>query len=194
MRGIDIWKTIADDANFKSSHPGAQHIQQFTGQFHPSGSPTASTLTLVVFEPLGRWIDQVLEDFSPPSKVPWPHRFSREVCQQILLGLDYLHSQSIMHRDTQTGNIILALRYPINALSEAELESRAKINHQLPVVGTVPLVHRDGQLLYADDPKCLVDPSPLNDQTTIPSTTFSTIRILLTDLGAASTFSNASDG
>ena len=186
IRELNIWRVLKDA---KRGHPGEQHIQILLDSFTHSG-PNGQHACLV-FEPLGRQIDQIIEDFSPPAKVPWPHKFFREVCKQLTLGLDYLHFHSIMHRDIQIGNIILALSYPINGLSEGELEAKAKIDYHL--AGTIPLIRRDGQPLHASDPKYLVEPSPLNDQTTIPPTTSSEIRILLTDLGAASTFSNASD-
>ncbi|KAG6354949.1 hypothetical protein INS49_004030 [Diaporthe citri] len=52
----------------------------------------------------------------------WSASFAKRACWQILLGLDYLHSQHVAHRDIQPANVCVALRYSLNSLSENEIQ------------------------------------------------------------------------
>ena len=49
-------------------------------------------------------------------------RFCREVFRQLVLAIDYLHSNGIMHRDIHPANILIALTYDINKRTKDEIQ------------------------------------------------------------------------
>lgn len=62
------------------------------------------------------WLGKVLEGDG------WSAQLAKRGCWQILLGLDYLHSQGIAHRDIQPANVCVALDFETDELSENEIQ------------------------------------------------------------------------
>ncbi|KAK3689556.1 kinase-like domain-containing protein [Podospora appendiculata] len=117
------------------SHPGSQHVELALDSFMVHG-PNGHHFCKVL-EPLGPSLIDVLEDaFDERAKLNepeswlgrvlegdiWSGKAAKRACWQILLGLDYLHSQRIAHRDLQPANVCLALDYNLSSLSENEIQ------------------------------------------------------------------------
>ena len=173
------------------NHPGKRHVQQLLDHFHHEGPNGVHTC--LIFEPMGRNLNSYIFDYERSqrkkgweAREPLPLRFSRHVCKQLVLALDLLHSQGIMHRDIQPGNILFALNYEIDASSEDQIQS--DIDPYLIAIERVDRHRRsDG------DPMYLLEAEPINDTITsaAPPPDF---RIILSDLGAASTFEESGNG
>ena len=111
-------------------HPGKMYVGGKLDSFSHEG-PNGSH-TCVTFDPLGRSFETLLQradllqdDMITPMEydpTTWSATFVREVCKQMILGLDFLHSNRIMHRDIQPGNILLALTYDIHSMTETEIQ------------------------------------------------------------------------
>lgn len=80
------------------SHEGKVHIQQLLDHFEHIGSN--GTHQILVLEPMGRnladWLQ--LQDQFEKQTAGGRLGHAREVARQIVLGLDYIHSQGIVHR------------------------------------------------------------------------------------------------
>ena len=112
-------------------HPGKGHVGGKLDAFTHKGPNGPHTC--VTFEPLGRSFETLLTNADliqdgrflyPTQSDPaiWSATFVREVCRQIILALDFLHRNRIMHRDIQPGNILLALTYNIHSIIETEIQ------------------------------------------------------------------------
>ena len=112
-------------------HPGKVHVVGKLDSFNHQGPNGLHTC--VTFEPLGRSFETLLQKadllqdehhFTPTAYDPvkWSATFVREVCRQMILALDFLHSNRIMHRDIQPGNMLLALNYDIHSMTETEIQ------------------------------------------------------------------------
>ncbi|MCJ1240471.1 hypothetical protein MMC14_008474 [Varicellaria rhodocarpa] len=112
-------------------HPGKGHLGGKLDAFSHKGPNGLHTC--VTFEPLGRSFETLLtkadliqdDRYSNPTKYDptvWSATFVREVCRQIILALDFLHVNRIMHRDIQPGNILLALNYNVHSMTETEIQ------------------------------------------------------------------------
>lgn len=174
-----------------ANHPGKRHVQQLLDHFHLEGPNGVHTC--LVFEPMGRNLDSYIFDYQRSQRRPaWQARdplpllFSRHVCKQLLLALDCLHSQGIMHRDIQPGNILCALNYELDALSEDEIQNDTETYF-------IPVERIDRYRRSSGDPMYLLQAMPINDNvpSTAPPPDF---RIILSDLGAASSFEESGDG
>ncbi|KAE9366610.1 kinase-like protein [Stipitochalara longipes BDJ] len=116
-------------------HQGKQHLELSLDSFlihGPNGDhfckvlePLGDSLYSILdaaFERRGKlnqpeqWRQHVLDGDS------WSAQLAKEACWQVLLGLDYLHSQGIAHRDIQPANICLALDYDLSSLSENDIQ------------------------------------------------------------------------
>ncbi|SLM41545.1 Serine/threonine/dual specificity protein kinase, catalytic domain [Lasallia pustulata] len=184
---LKILQALDQNAN----HPGRNHVQQLLDHFHHEGPN--GTHTCLVFEPMGRNLNSYIFDY---ERSQWksgseacehlPLRFSRQLCKQLVLALDYLHSQGIMHRDIQPGNILCTLDYELDALSEDEIQSDTNTN-------VIPIETVDRHHRSEGDPNYLLESKPVNDNIpfTAPPPDF---RIVLSDLGAACTFAESGSG
>lgn len=116
-------------------HPGTQHVELALDSFMIHG-PNGHHFCKVL-EPLGLSFRDVLETAfdkraqlnEPESWLgrvldgdSWSAQVAKQACWQMLLGLDYLHSQGIAHRDIQPGNVCLALSYDLSLLHENEVQ------------------------------------------------------------------------
>lgn len=174
-----------------SSHPGKNHVQQLLDHFHHEGPNGVHTC--LVLEPMGRNLNSYVFDYEISQRKtgleacePLPLRFSRHICKQLISALDYLHSQGIMHRDVQPGNILCALEYEIDALSEEQVQKGTQTDF-------IAIERVDRRLRSDGDPKYLLESKPVYDgiPSTAPPPDF---RIILSDLGAASTFEKCGNG
>ena len=141
--------------------------------------------------------------------------FAREICRQLVLALDCLHAGDLAHRDIQPGNVLLALNYDINGLTEEVIN--ADVNLQLPPEGedddedkhddgddgdadeqkptkVTPVKRVDGRDLSEHEPRYIYEPCPLPDRVTASFHASSTVTttnlappftIRLIDLGAS---------
>ncbi|KAF2153298.1 kinase-like protein [Myriangium duriaei CBS 260.36] len=96
-----------------------------------------------VLEPLGRSLRDTIDEWlfnkprscereyrRPPSVDEndrfQPHKWSlnmtREICRQVLAGIDSLHSKGIAHRDIHPGNVAFALSYAIDSRTIDEIQ------------------------------------------------------------------------
>jgi serine/threonine protein kinase len=101
-----------------SGHPGRHYVQKLLGMFvhkDPNGDHVC-----LLYEPLGRNMETFKDD---EERSPMTTPFTREICRQLVLALDCLHSSGIFQRDIQPGNMILSLAYDINAKSEEEINT-----------------------------------------------------------------------
>ena len=167
-----------------------------------------------MFEPLGRSFAPLvanIDDVKHEDQQYWTMAFTREVCRQLLLAVDCLHSQGIMHRDIQPGNVLLAPNSDINGMSVEEINS--DINLEMPEDDAeeeedndedeeedddikMPVIQRvkrlDGQPLTDTEVHYVVDPCPLNDG--VSCNDKEPFKVVLIDLGAACLISSANDG
>ena len=114
-----------------ASSPGAKHLCTKLDSFRFDG-PNGNHLVLV-FEPLGRSFEEVIELCSRGASDPeydpgvygtreWSAVFGREASRQIALGLEYLHAHGVMHRDIQPGNIMLGLTYDVDLYTKDQVQ------------------------------------------------------------------------
>ncbi|KAJ3015928.1 hypothetical protein HKX48_004308 [Thoreauomyces humboldtii] len=166
-------------------------------------------------EPLGRCLDSVLEQvrdialgYERPSEelnkyVPtWSLKLAREICRQILVGVDSLHSQGIAHRDIQPGNVAFALSYDVDSMSMDEIQLQGNWpadqlaqdgdwdakNLQNTRQDVAWIKRRDGKPLSPDEIQYVVGPSPIHDHIIFNSG--APFRLVLIDLGFSRTFSD----
>ncbi|KAH9900465.1 kinase-like domain-containing protein [Xylariomycetidae sp. FL2044] len=105
--------------------PGTQNAEIYLDPSFIFHSPGKSYACQVV-EPLGRPLSHVLEicldrraELNKPESWLgvarpgdyWSIRFAKQACKQILMGLNYYHSQGVAHRDIHPANICLALQH-----------------------------------------------------------------------------------
>lgn len=178
-----------------SSHPGKAHVVPLLDYFEHKG-PNGEHPCLV-FKPLGRNMAAFMEQ----SQATVTPTFARELCRQLMLALDCIHSAGFAHRDIHPGNVLLGLNYNIDAKDEEEINR--DINLQIPpedededededydesesedeefpfVISRVKRI--DGGPLTEHEPRYLYEPCPLSDETRIDGLGFS---FYLCDLGA----------
>lgn len=205
-----------------SVHPGKRHVQETLDYFTIKG-PNGQH-SCIVLEPLGRNLEMVLDkalelsNEQEPSPNPcdpknWLVRFSHEVCKHLVLGLDFLHSQCIMHRDIQPGNLMLALTYDLDAMTEDQIQGDVwdrdmKANLEVEVHSSkwsstnFALQHEytniikrlNGEPAQENDIKYTVGPVHLHDRLFIDDAILAPFRVVLADLGGACRFEDANNG
>ena len=204
-------------------HPGKKNLCTKIDSFMFQG-PNGSHLCLV-FEPLGRSFEEVLDNadracrdptYKPPKYDPkqWSVKLARRACEQVVLGLDYLHAQRIMHRDIQPGNILLALAYDLHALKKDKIQQDvwddegvegdqdsmdeaawAEMNYRRQLDYINIIERNDGEPLTEHDPKYTVAGISLLDKVDLGSDPPpSDFCVQLTDLGNACRFEDCNDG
>ena len=205
------------------NHAGAKHVCIKTDSFSFKG-PNGTHLCLV-FKPLGRSFEEVIDSASRCARDPtynpgkygtrnWPTIFAREACYQLVLSLDYLHSQGIMHRDIQPGNIHLDLTYDLDALTKDEIQhdvwdddDEASKGNQNTMSASawadmnfsrqsdyINMIERsDGEPLTENDPHYTVAGISLHDRLKIGSDPPAEFSVQLIDLGAACKIEDCND-
>lgn len=86
-----------------SAHPGSKHVVQLIDDFQHTGPN--GTHSCLVFEVLGPNVPTVISARFIDGRLPGT--IAKEVCKQVLLGLNFLHQHQIGHggalRSTSTG-------------------------------------------------------------------------------------------
>jgi len=97
----DEIKLLSRVSAFSPTHQGRQHIVSFLDSFSHQG-PEASHVC-IVFEPLGENLLALIERH---KKKGVPRPLVKVIAKQILLGLEYLHSEcDLVHTDIKPENI-----------------------------------------------------------------------------------------
>lgn len=184
----------------RHQHTGRNHVQQLLDHFEHKG-PKGNHQCLVL-ELMGRNFNDYLFQFE--YSLPYErgkslpltfkrHLCKQHLCKQMVMALDCLHGQGIMHRDIHQGNILFTLHYQIDEISEDEVQSELDaIENQYKADG-VRVQRVDGQALTNGEPDYLLEPIPLDGKvssTTLPPE----LRIILTDFGASCRFEKSNDG
>ncbi|KAJ5389008.1 kinase-like domain-containing protein [Penicillium cataractarum] len=104
-------------------------------------------------------------------------RCTRLLISQLVLAIDYIHSQGVVHGDLHIGNVFLRLPADFNQLSIEQLYE------QFGSPAFEPVVRLDGQLLPSGIPSKVVPPIWLGKASELFTTSES--RALLGDLGEA---------
>ena len=160
---------------------GARRFVHLCDFFHHAGPNGQHSCW--VFEPMGPNLNTMLKrcpDFQIGE--PWERRFTPQYAKRLLrdtlYGLDFLHSNDVVHGDLHPGNILVAIR---------PLEADDKMIQDLetwPSQGS-SLDRLDGKAdLWA--PPYLLQPDPLYDYTSADLEPLAKI----TDLGAGEFLSN----
>lgn len=98
-----------------------------------------------------------------------------------------------MHRDIHQGNILFALNYQIDGLSEQEVQCDLDAIENEYKANGVMVQRVDGQPLTNGEPEYLLEPIPLKDN--VPATALPPkLRIILADFGASCRFKECNDG
>ncbi|KAJ1553307.1 hypothetical protein HK405_008306 [Cladochytrium tenue] len=180
-----------------SAHPGRVYVQRLIDHFVHRGPNGRHTC--LVFEPLGRNMNTFAESHAgrPITTV-----FARELCRQLVLALDCIHSVGLAHRDIHPGDALFSLSHDLDSKSEEEVNS--DVNLEIPSVDDddnngdddddydtnrlpftiCPVRRLDRQPLTKHEPSYICDPCPLPDGATgsLPPVAFSAC---LSDFGAA---------
>ncbi|KAK6539471.1 hypothetical protein TWF694_009694 [Orbilia ellipsospora] len=99
--------------NPEASKLGREHVTLLKGSFYHQG-PNGNHLCLV-FELLGDNLYAVLEDYSyettgSDTLTKFPKPVAKRILKDILLGLNFLHQNGIVHGDLQPGNFLSSIQ------------------------------------------------------------------------------------
>ena len=212
-------------------HEGKNYVQAKLDSFTVRGPNGLHSC--IVFQPLGRTFEDIIDNASfvcqgwgvsmgltKWDSWQWSVRFAQQVCRQVILGLDYLHTQRIAHRDIQPGNLMLDLKYDIQSMTENQIQqdvwdpdvkenedeesdsytephssnwSKANLKKSHEYINLIKRL--DGQPLRDDEIHYTVGPVNLHDRLVIDDVTRLKIsfRAVLMDLGAACDFSHCNE-
>ncbi|GBE86024.1 Serine/threonine-protein kinase SRPK [Sparassis crispa] len=117
-----------------SEHPGFSRIVRLIDSFHLIG-PHGSHLCIVT-ELLGESVQWLSEYYEGGRLHPV---VVKDIIQQVLLGLDYLHKSNIIHTDLKPDNFLIELEDPEAFVKEAM--------DDIPPVVYPPVTNVDGRVL-----------------------------------------------
>ncbi|KAJ5580230.1 uncharacterized protein N7459_006215 [Penicillium hispanicum] len=144
-------------------HPGKNHVLQLLDHFEHKG-PNGLHLCLV--------FPVMLSDGEAMTVRENPRcaGYVREVSKQVLLGLDYLHDQGLIHGDLQPANILFTVN--------CDLSSEMMMEPEFSPVNWLPEVEVDNSapqyLMSSQRPRGMLD-----------TAAFSTLTVKIGDLGGA---------
>ncbi|KAL6306560.1 kinase-like domain-containing protein [Sparassis latifolia] len=109
-----------------SEHPGFSRIVRLIDSFHLIG-PHGSHLCIVT-ELLGESVQWLSEYYEGGRLHPV---VVKDIIQQVLLGLDYLHKSNIIHTDLKSDNFLIELEDPEAFVKEAMDDIPPVVIHQV---------------------------------------------------------------
>ena len=129
-------------------HP---HIVQYLGTYHDP----ESELPVLLME----LMDESLTQFLKRSRKPLPYHTEVNLCHDIALALSYLHSNSIIHRDLSSNNVLLIAgsRAKVTDFGMVKLYD---VNHRTALT---PLTLCPGTTVYMS-PEALGEPPVYTDK------------------------------
>ena len=130
----------------KAPHdPNSRFVVTLLDSFTHKG-PNGSHLCLVI-EPMGPSVSAILnapiEDYDPLN--PQPRRFPKDrvkrTLRQVLLALQFLHGNGVVHGDLQSGNILFAIKDLSSVKPEvlSQTATNSRIEHLQRTDGKVDL-------------------------------------------------------
>ncbi|TQS37795.1 hypothetical protein Golomagni_01719, partial [Golovinomyces magnicellulatus] len=139
---IKVLRTLA---NLNSEETGSRHVMKLLDHFQIAG-PNGRHQCLVL-EFLGPNVSDVREMYFDDER--FPAALAKNIAQQALAGLEYLHKHNIGHGDLHASNLAFVIP-SLHTLTEAELLQA------LQSPETEPVSRKDGKPLEPDVPEYIV--------------------------------------
>jgi serine/threonine protein kinase len=149
---IKIYERLAIEAD---DHPGQAHVMMLKEHFCMEGPN--GTHRCHVYETMGPSVTTLMfdrisgESFDEGKSKRFTLRAARAIIYEALLGLDFIHTKSLIHGDFHPGNLLLSVR-DLSKLGVEELrQSSSKVSAPVRRLDGKN-DHRDPRFLTLDEP------------------------------------------